>query len=71
LVVENLTEDVSKLQLEMIFNEAAVEEEVHNHEEINVIQAFGTAYVKYPNVESAKKVVTIFTPPFPKRSYST
>jgi hypothetical protein len=40
----------------MIFNEAAVEEGVNNHDDINVIQAFGTAYVRYPNVESAKKV---------------
>lgn len=40
----------------MILNESAFETSVNPHDEINLLQAFGTAYVKYPNVESARKV---------------
>jgi len=41
----------------MILNESAVEMQTAPHDEINILIAFETAYVKYPSVESAKKVL--------------
>jgi|LakMenEpi03Aug12_release.lakeMendotaPanAssembly.Ray.scaffolds.fasta_scaffold3303786_1 hypothetical protein len=41
----------------MILNEAAVESCVQPHENMNIIHAFNTGYVKYPSVESARRVV--------------